>query len=917
VTALRAKLEAMATEKEQTILEDGSSEVPPNHELFSGDAHEQPSENELFANSAQLQDTPTSCLKRFSSLLHFIPTSFFKRFSNLQKGLIVSIALIGAMLLYALLNTTSQTVTSGVQTPIGKNPVNSATTDRKETYSLKQPTARLTQQGQEYTQLHLETPEAPDQIVTVEPVLSPSQPVSLKVAQDFFLNQDYPNAYVVYNQLYQSLTASQEQQLLRDFLQLQMALCMQKAVRQSGQSAAADAADQAYQLFRKVSQSRCPVVRAVANYHLSLIEVEKKQYLKAQIRAYQTIALIDAVDLDRNWVLSLQRDCQFLAAECLTRYVLSLCDADKNLPEDLWSNFSIQKEPFNNLNESQLRALLDTGSKKLSEGLLGPQIKKLKYKTDIPRWSVICCGAPIEELLARFASNADLDVSWIPTKTSGLQETADTVQNSFLQDDEKWDPRKRPVSLYLPDTTTQQFITVAAGCVGLLARLDDNSGTPAVKIIDPAKYSSLSNHISSLSKEALCLWQRFLLTFQDDKRIANVHFAMGLLYAQQGQIAEATAEYKLVANRFWQSSSAPFALLHSSRLKADIHDYLGAREDLKQLIEQYHDSEIANQACLHLADVTMKAGFETEAELFYRKVYNLGLSYESQSAAAMGAARCLYEKKDYENSAKWLNLYINLAKDSKSSDLYLAYLLLGKTYMALGKTQQSCEALRCALAGELPKEEYVETISALVNGYMEQEDFVAAFDLLENAHSATFSEKESTEILLLRSKLMRTMGLVDKAIAAIGDKEEFTSDSQLKAKISFELSKCHIAKGNLEQAHKNLTEILTCVEAGPLAHEIAIELADVCLKIGQNAQTISVCQQVLNLGPSAQIEQKAMNIMATAYKRQKNYDKAASALLGRRNDNEISNEKGRSSNSANTEKPSFAANAIKPGQLTQ
>ena len=340
---------------------------------------------------------------------------------------------------------------------------------------------------------------------------------------------------------------------------------------------------------------------------------------------------------------------------------------------------------------------------------------------------------------------------------------------------------------------------------------------------------------------------------------------------------------KLVANRFSDSPLAPFALLNSSKLKAGLRDYFGAQQDLKQLVEQYPDSEVADQACLYLADATMKAQLYDEAARLYRKVYNLDSSLESQTVSAIGAARCLYERKDYQSAAKWLTRYIGLAEDSASKDLYSAYFLLGKTNLALEKPEAACDAFQYALAGQLSREEYAKTVSALVKGHIQQKHFIEALDILENIHSWRLSRKESIDMLLLRSQILRAMGLVDKAIAALGDRAEYISDPQLKAKISFELAKCYITKGNLELARSNLTEILILVEPGTLSHKAACELADVCLKLGQNSQTISICSQLLNLDPSSQIKQKALNILATAYSRQKNYDGAVLALLGRWN----------------------------------
>jgi len=141
------------------------------------------------------------------------------------------------------------------------------------------------------------------------------------------------------------------------------------------------------------------------------------------------------------------------------------------------------------------------------------------------------------------------------------------------------------------------------------------------------------------------------------------------LLAQEGQLTNAIAEYKLVANHFSQTALAPYALLNSSKLKANLHDYSGAREDLAQLVEQYPDTEFYGQACLNLADATKKAGLVNEAERLYRKVYNLGLSLESQTTSALGAGSCSYEAQDYEAAAKWLTRYLNLAKDRTDAEL--------------------------------------------------------------------------------------------------------------------------------------------------------------------------------------------------------------------------------------------------------
>lgn len=824
-------MQAMAaTKNKQAISEENVSGTLSNSELFANQVHEKPSEREVFAGDQDFykllidsaQDTPTH--QGWSALIRG------KHFSTTQKVIVTSIFVIAAMLAYALLKAPSKRVADTAVSP-GRQQAPLPETAADDSAQV--------------------TPQA---IEEIESAAQSTQPLSLKVADTFYLQKDYDKAYTVYKQLHQSLLTSSEEELLGDFLQLRMALCTRKT---------ADS-DQAGRLFKTLLQSRSPVVRLFANYYLALLEVENGQYLKARTRAYQTVALTGAVELDKDWALTVQRNCYLIVAEALTRNVLSLRDADKDAPRDLWSH-PAELDPFTNLDESKLRSLLSRGLEQLSKGLLSPQIQKLERQGGT-YWSVTCHGASIDELLARFASSAGIDISWalyIPT-------TVEVTRESI---------RKRPVSLCLPAVTTQEFVTVTAGHVGLLARLDEKG---VLNIFDPAEYTSLSEQLSLLIYEAISLWQGFLLTFHDDQCIPNAHFALGLLQAEKGQVAEAVAEYKLVANRFSQTSLAPFALLNSSKLKVGLRDYSGAREDLKQLVEQYPDNEFYGQACLHFADTTMKAGLWDEAVRLYRKVYNLGLSAESQSASALGAGVCCYEKEDYASAAEWLTRYVEPAGSrATSNELWRAYFLLGKTNLALGKLEQACDAFQHALAGQLSRGEYIEAISSLVEAKIQQGYLVEAIEVLENLRSWHFTQQEYIEILLLKSKILRSMGLVDKAIATLGDRAEYVTAPQVKAKVSFELAMCSAAKGDLELARSKLTEILAFVEPGPFAHEVALKLADVCRKLGQNAQTISICLQLLDSGPSAQVKQKALNILATAYQQQKNYDKAALALLGR------------------------------------
>lgn len=774
-----------------------------------------------------IQKALAAAIVRFPSIQKAFAAAIVlsKRFSSVQKAIAAAIVLIAAVLLYAVLKPlpepAGQMVSNFRQTQMPETPVTNA--------------------------IHT----TPQQSRKPEPILDSTQPLSLKVAQTFYLNGDYVQASGVYEKLHDSLPAGPEEDLMRDFLKLQLAFCMERTADYT----------QVNQLFRKVLKSNSPAVRVVAYYHCSLLEMRKKQYLNARIKAYQAIALIDAIDFDKDWALLLKRDCHFLAAEAVTRKVLSLCDTEKDLPEELWYTPGTTDGFLTNLDESQLRTFLNSGSQYLNQAILGPQIQKRDRTDGQTDYFVTCNDAPVEELLAKLAANSAIDIHWdLATDEIGI--------------------RNRLVHLHLSSATTQRSVTTAAGCAGLLARMDEKG---VVNILNPDRYSHVSEHISVLSEEAVSLWQSFLLSLPEDPRFANAHFALGVLHASKGQPAESIAEYKLVANRFSRSPLAPFALLNSSKLKNSLHDYAGARQDLKQLVEQYPDTDISGKAYLCLADATAKAGSVAEAARLYSKVYNLSFSTESQIVAAFGAGKCFNEMKEYESATKWLTRYITLARDNQDKDLYSAYFLMGKNHLASGDSEAACDAFQYALQGgpsRLSREDYIGTVSALVEGYIQQGNFVQALDTLEDIHSVMLSKQESIEILLLKSRALRAMGLVDKAIAILGDKADYVLDTQLKAQIYFELSDCYIEKSNLNLAHKKLSEALVLAKPGDLSHKIALKLAEVCLQLGQHNQAISVCSQLLDLQPSEQVKQKTLDLLAEAYNQQKNYDRAALALLG-------------------------------------
>ncbi len=682
-------------------------------------------------------------------------------------------------------------------------------------------------------------------------VVAGPEPLSLQLADKLYLRRDFEPALAMYDKLYRRLPATEENQPLRDFLLLRMALCS----KNSGNAAQADS------LLRTISLSRLPILRALARYHQSTTLLDRKRYLEAAAKAYQTAALVAVARYDDKWVSAVQQQCGFLAAEAVTRHLLSLSDADVNLPAALWGK-PPDIDPFVEMEEPQLRVFLASGMEQLEGTVLGPQIRHVGDRTSEPRWSVICNGASVEELLARFAANAGVNVRW-----TGGGPAASAEDNA----------RARPVYLYLTSATTAQVIALAAGSVGLIAQTDDKGN---IRLMDPASYSSLADHTSLLSEEAITLWQRFLLTANDDPRATNAHFATALLQATRGRFDEAIAEYKVVANRYAKHALAPHALLQSGMLKVRLRDYVGAHADLKQLVGLYPETELSDRACLYLADATMKAGLYEEAGGLYRKVYNLGLSVESQTASALGAGRCLYETRQYEEAAKWLTRYTTLAQDQSRPGFSAACLLLGKTCLALHKPQQAQAALNLAIKGELSRQQHVETVAELVKTYLEQGLFLEALNTLEGTGGWQLSQQEMVELVLLRVQTLRSIGLADKAINLLEEKGQYLASPELQGRIALELAQCYAGRGDLEGARKALAQVFTTVEPGPLAGQIGRELAGVCLRLGQTGQAVSICSQLLERAPASE-RQPTLDLLASIYRKQGRYDQAVAVLLDR------------------------------------
>jgi tetratricopeptide (TPR) repeat protein len=672
--------------------------------------------------------------------------------------------------------------------------------------------------------------------------------ISLKFANDYFLQEHYTMAFQAYEKLDNALQENEHLQFMSDFLKLQKGMCLKKLGH----------LQEAERLFRAVCSGDSCSMKAMANYQWALIEFEREQYLEARKYASRAIALSEAVTADIDWALSLKKDCHFIIALALTRRAANLSDTNTNIPEKLW-----QIKPQQHLNfemtHGELEELLKSGNAKLDNALMGPEIKRLQLDDTIEHFQIASNRAPAEELFAKFSSNVDINMFWQIDKNSS-------------------ELRRLPVSIFLPDATTEEFATIAAGCIGLQAIIDSKSQPATLTITNPSDYSDLNKHLSTIRSEALQLWQKFIIKYHDDQRVPQAHFAGALIHATADNTVDAITQFKLIANRHGSSSLAPYALLNCSQLKTDLKDYAGAKDDLQELIQQYNQTDVAQKAYLYLAEAALKSGQYTEAEKGFRKVYNFDMSVESKTAACLGSAKSLYHIGDFASAEEWLDRYLTLTTPKNLNEPHKVYLLLGKVCLEQNKLLKAFNAFKSALSEKLTLKDRTDVIAALLKCEIEKLDPIQALDLLETLKSQGLSSEEQTKALLLKSAVLRRMCLPEKALAMLNDKIDYILNPQLRAKAYREAAECFFENGQPQKTYSYLTKSLTLTEPGIFCDQTMFRLAEISLQLGKDNQTITLCSQLLQRQISRDLRKNVLSILAEAYTRQNNYEEAIKLL---------------------------------------
>ncbi|MEN6309368.1 MAG: hypothetical protein ABFD91_16600 [Anaerohalosphaeraceae bacterium] len=819
--------------------------MSPKEELFNNDSEKsagssqpfgsrvtiQPSEQDLFVGDFSfIKDLTAHNPGKKNPGAAATKTGFNPLYAILGVNILIMVILAGMAWFRPAVVIGPQKVQAGQRAEV-QNPVPDAPSTQQ-TVSMPSPTADPAQLVLEKAAL---TQQEQQQL---------QEGVSLKTADDFYANKQYLKACYAYQQIAANLLTSQlDNEYLSDYLKLRMAVCLHRG----------DVTESKDQYFSAAMQSRSAMVRGLASYYLATIQYQNGDYLSARKYAYQAAALLKA--FDEVLPASLEGDLYFLAAESLSRHVMGLHSQDTEMPGHLWADTLGDIWPVE-MDQAALCGLLIGSGRKISEGAGGPRIEMDTNRAIGSQWSLTCLQSPLEEVLIKIAAKSGTGLTW---------KTIDTAI------------RVRPVTAYMLFVPQQYAAEVITGAVGLMWKYDGQNAM----ILDPEKYDDFDTHRKDLLAEAISIWQRFMLRYRGDHRTPNAHYALGQMYNMDRQYAAGLGEFKLIQSHFAHNPLAPYAYLEASKIKAEMKDFDGARIDLNEMLLQYPECKVVDQATLYLAQATMESGQVSLAADLFKKVFQMDMNEQNKLDAAFGLGRCAYEQKDWATAKEWLGRTLQMLTDENDSRIMPACSMLGRACIELGEYRQASQSLRIALGTKLPDRDYVQIFRELAEAEMCQSNYLEALQILESVPQARLNQVDSCEILITRSKVLRSINATEAAISLLRRKIEFIADSQLRAWLTLELSESYFMQGDYTVARRELNDVMADIQDPQRAQQAGILLARIAEQMNQPRQAEDICRTMLSNPALDEARRKeAFEILGRIYTTRKEFDKAALAFAG-------------------------------------
>ena len=318
----------LGRKKQQDHGKKDASRTPSDGEIFGTPPAEQPGYGDVFSSSAAFASEPDPFGSRALPQIPLRPRrlpAHLSHLSSVQKILLLGILAVTVMLVVALATRTThkdqtgqpQAQTAQLPSVVGQPPT--------ETPGQQRPAWDT---GRDTPRLGTSSPSRPELADVPEPSIPGPEPLSLQLANKLHQNREYEHAFVVYDKLYR--------RLLRHEREPAAAGLSAPAHGPVQQATAADVAQADTFCSDRVSEP--PADPQGPGAVLSEHHADRAAAAISKPPPRPTRRSPDRVaEIDDKWVSAVQQQCWFLVAEAVSRNLLSLSDADANLPPELWS----------------------------------------------------------------------------------------------------------------------------------------------------------------------------------------------------------------------------------------------------------------------------------------------------------------------------------------------------------------------------------------------------------------------------------------------------------------------------------------------------------------------------------------------------------------------------------------------------
>ncbi|NQV26874.1 MAG: tetratricopeptide repeat protein [Rhodopirellula sp.] len=241
--------------------------------------------------------------------------------------------------------------------------------------------------------------------------------------------------------------------------------------------------------------------------------------------------------------------------------------------------------------------------------------------------------------------------------------------------------------------------------------------------------------------------ERTLKTFQErfpkSPLVARALYYRGESLYQQKQLDAAARVYAELLQKFPQNELAADASYALGVTQEALKQTVAAEATFADFAKRFPNNPLITEVQMRQAEMLFETGDFTKAKPIFEQV-SAQKEFHLADVAMLRSARCLYEEKKYDESAK---LYWQVPREFRGTKHYSAAVLAGsKCYFLVEKYALARSGLELVVKKNGP--EAAEALQWMARSYMKEEQPQRALDLLNSA-LARFRNSPTYPFLLL------------------------------------------------------------------------------------------------------------------------------------------------------------------------